>query len=113
MTALATREPVGEVSADISKLSAKLRKKLKANRKSKDNRPAFDLGAELERLMGVDLRLIAGIDVMTIQTIYSEVGADLSKRPTEGRFAAWLELAPRNNLTGGKVIEKGKRHWKN
>src|ERR1022692_4501341 len=39
MTALPTREPVGEASAEVSKLSAKLRKKLKANRKSKDNRP--------------------------------------------------------------------------
>src|SRR5260370_86712 len=109
MTALPTREPVGEVSADISKLSAKLRKKLKANRKSKDNRPAFDLGAELARLMGVDLRLIDGIDVMTIQTINSEGGAGLSDGPTEGSFASWLELAPRNNITGGKVIKKEKR----
>ena len=113
MTALPTREPVGEVSADVSKLSAKLRKKLKANRKSKDNRPAFDLGAELARLMGVDLRLIDGIDVMTIQTIYSEVGADLSSWPTEDRFASWLELAPRNNITGGKVIKKEKRRSNN
>ena len=109
MTALPTREPVGEVSADTSKLSARLRKKLKAKRKSKDNRPAFDFGAELARLMGVDLRLIDGIDVMTVQTIYSEVGADLSDWPTEEHFASWLELAPRNNITGGKVIKTEKR----
>jgi transposase len=109
MSALPTREPVGEASADVSKMTAKLRKKLKANRKSKDNRPAFDLGTELARLMGVDLRLIDGIDVMTIQTIYSEVGADLSDWPTEDHFASWLEFAPRNNITGGKVIKKEKR----
>jgi transposase len=113
MGALPTREPVGEASTDVSKLSAKLRKKLKANRKTKDNRPAFDLGAELVRLIGVDLRLIDGIDVMTAQTIYSEVGADLSAWPNEDAFASWLELAPRNNITGGKVIKKQKRRSNN
>lgn len=109
MTALPTREPVGEAPVEGSRVSAKQRKKLKANRKSKDNRPAFDLGAELKRLMGVDLRLIDGIDVMTVQTIYSEVGADLSAWPTEDAWASWLELVPRNDITGGRVIKQKKR----
>ena len=109
MEALPTRAPIGEASDERSELSAKLRKKLKANRKAKDNRPAFDIGTELARLMGVDLRLIDGIDVMTAQTIYSEVGADLSAWPNEGAFASWLELAPRKDITGGKVIKKKKR----
>jgi len=109
MAALPTRAPVGEASVEVSKLSAKQRKKLKANRKSKDNRPTFDLGAELTRLMGVDLRLIDGIDVMTVQTIYSEVGADLGAWPNEGAWTSWLELAPRNDITGGYVIKKKKR----
>ena len=70
MKTLPSRESVGE-AVDQSELTAKQRKKIKPNRKSKDNRPAFDLGAELTRLMGVDLRIIDGIDVMTAQTIYS------------------------------------------
>ena len=108
MTVLPTREPVGKVE-DQSKLTAKQRKKRKANRKSKDNRPAFDLGAELTRLMGVDLRLIDGIDLMTAQTIYSEVGADLSAWPTEDAWASWLELVPRKDVSSGKVIKHKKR----
>jgi transposase len=90
--------------------SGKQRKKLKAKAKSNDNRPGFDLGAELERVMGVELRLIDGIDVMTIQTISSEIGADVSAWPTEKHFAAWLGLAPRREVSGGKVIrhERGK-----
>jgi transposase len=108
MAALPTREPVGKAE-DKSKLSAKQRKKRKTSRKSKDNRPAFDLGAELERLMGVDLRIIDGIDLMTAQTIYSEVGADLSAWATEDAWASWLELVPRNDITGGKVIKHRKR----
>jgi transposase len=85
-------------------LSAKQRKKRKATRKSNDNRPQFDLGAELERLMGVDLRIIDGLDVMTAQTIYSELGPHLSAFPTEKHFAAWLGLSPRREVSGGKVI---------
>jgi len=115
LSARPTREPVGEaaVKIDTSQLPAKQRKKmnkkLKATRKQKDNRPAFDLGTELARLMGVDLRIIDGIDVMTAQTIYSEVGADLSAWPTEGAFASWLELVPRKDVSSGKVIRQKKR----
>jgi len=115
LSARPTREPVGEaaVEIDTSQLPAKQRKKmdkkLKATRKQKDNRPAFDLGTELARLMGVDLRIIDGIDVMTAQTIYSEVGADLSAWPTEGAFASWLELVPRKDVSSGKVIRQKKR----
>jgi transposase len=112
MKALPGREPVGQ-PVEKDKLTAKQQKKMKPNRKSKDNRPAFDLGAELTRLMGVDLRIIDGIDVMTAQTIYSEVGADLSAWPTEGDWASWLELVPRNGITGGKVIRQEKRKTNN
>ena len=119
MAAQPTREPVGEaaVRIDTSQLPAKqrqkLNKKLKATRKQKDNRPAFDLGAELARLMGVDLRIIDGIDVMTAQTIYSEIGPDLSAFPNEDAFASWLELVPRDGITGGKVVKTEKRISKN
>jgi transposase len=109
MATLPSREPVEKAQPDPNQLTAKQRKKLKPSRKSKDNRPAFDLGAELTRLMGVDLRTIDGIDLMTAQTIYSEVGADLSAWPTEGDWASWLELVPRHDITGGKVIRQKKR----
>jgi transposase len=110
---------VGEaaVEIDTSQLPAKQRKKmnkkLKATRKQKDNRPAFDLGAELARLMGVDLRIIDGIDVMTAQTIYSELGPDLSAFPNEHAFASWLELVPRDDITGGKKVKTKKRRSNN
>jgi transposase len=109
LATLPDREPVGEEKKEAVELTAKQRKKLKASRKSKDNRPAFDLGAELTRLMGVDLRMIEGIDLMTAQTIYSEVGADLSSWPNENAWSSWLELVPRNDITGGKVIHHSKR----
>jgi transposase len=41
---------------------------------------------------------------MTVQTIYSELGPDLSAFPSENHFASWLMLAPKRDITGGKVI---------
>jgi len=64
------------------------RRKRSAQRKTRDNRPNFDLGAELQRLLGVDLRIIDGIDLMTAQTLYSELGPDLSAWPTEKHFTS-------------------------
>jgi len=101
------------VAGDLSELPVKqqkkLKKKLSASRKQNDNRPAFDIGAELARVMGVDLRMIDGIDVMTAQTIYSEIGTDLSSFPSEDAFASWLELVPRDGITGGKKVQSEKR----
>ena len=57
----------------------------------------------------MDLRIIDGIDLITVQTIYSEVGPDLSAWPTEEHFASWLELCPRKDISGGKVIKQEKR----
>src|SRR5262249_19972790 len=46
--------------------------------------------AELIRICGVDLTSIDGIDVITAQTILSEVGTDMSGFATENHFASWL-----------------------
>jgi transposase len=41
---------------------------------------------------------------MTVQTIYSELGPDWSAFPSENHFASWLMLAPKRDVSGGKVI---------
>jgi transposase len=91
-----------ELADDSVALPAKkLRRRPK---KAKKNQPGFDLAAELERTMGVDLTRIDGIDVMTAQVIFSEIGPDFSAFPGEHHFASWLTLAPQRDLSGGKVI---------
>jgi hypothetical protein len=62
------------------------------------NAPQFDLSSELERITGVDLTRIDGIDVMGSQTIISEIGLDMGKWKTEGNFASWLGLCPDNRI---------------
>jgi len=77
------------------------------------NQPSFDLRMELRRIFGVDLTRIDGIDVITAQVILSELGPDLRAFPSEGAFSSWLELVPRNDITGGKVIRQKARKSKN
>jgi transposase len=85
-------------------------KKPKTRKKPRGNAPALDLTGELKRISGVDLTSIDGIDVMTAQTILSELGTDLSAAfPTENRFASWLGLAPSKDISGGKVIGRSRR----
>ena len=88
----------------------KKRRKSKPRRK---NQPSFNLEAELHRILGVDLTRIDGIDIITSQVILSELGADLSAFPSEDDFSSWLELVPRRNITGGKVIQQKSRESKN
>ena len=69
----------------------------------------FDLRKELFRVTGVDLTKVDGINAVTAQTIISEIGLDVSAWPTEQHFVSWLNLAPRNKISGGRVIGKDKR----
>ena len=42
---------------------------------------------------------------LTVQQIISETGTDMSKWPTVKHFTSWLTLAPRNDISGGKVLK--------
>jgi transposase len=77
-------------------------------RKKKENKPQFDLRAELFRMTGTDLTQIDGIDVRTAATVISEAGWDMSKWRTEDHFVSWLRLCPDNKISGDKVIGKGR-----
>ena len=86
---------------------------VKPDRKKKSKRaknaPRFQLSSELERITGVDLTRIDGIDVMGAQTVISEVGLDMSRWKTEAQFASWLGLCPDNRISGDKVLSRGTR----
>jgi transposase len=82
-------------------------------RKQARNAPSFDLAAELTRIYGVDLTSLGGIDVMTVQTVLAELGTDFSAWPTEDHFASWLNLTPKRDVSGGKVIRHVREPAKN
>jgi transposase len=69
----------------------------------------FDVRAEQYRVLGVDLTKIDGVNVMTVQTLISEIGLDVSAWETEGQFVSWLNLAPKDKISGGRVIGRDHR----
>ena len=66
--------------------------------------PRFDVQGHLYRVTGVDLTRIDGVDSYTALKVVSEIGTDMTKRPSAGHFASWLGLSPENRITGGRVI---------
>ncbi|MFN0100544.1 MAG: IS110 family transposase [Bryobacteraceae bacterium] len=84
-------------------------KKKRTGKKPKGNMPKFDLKAELKRVNGVDLTTIDGIDVMTAETILSEIGTAMSRFETERHFVSWAGLTPRRDVSGGKVVRQKSR----
>src|SRR6266542_5706758 len=75
----------------------------KGKSKSK-NGPRFNARAQSARILGVDLVAVMGVSGSGIQTISSEIGTAMSRFPTVKHFCAWLGLAPRNDISGGKVL---------
>ena len=73
----------------------------------------FDLRSEMYRVTGVDLTGIDGINVLTAQTLLSEVGPDMEAFESEGHFVSFLNLSPRDKVSGGKVVGREKRKQAN
>jgi transposase len=73
------------------------------------NAPSFNARAHYARLLGVDLVTVMGLSSSSVQTIISEIGTDMSRFPSVKHFAAWLGLAPRNDISGGKVLRSQTR----
>ena len=78
-------------------------RKGKKRKKPPGNEPNFNLHRHLFRIGGVDFTQIEGLNVLTVQTILSEVGLDPTRFPTVKHFCSWLGLCPGSKITGGKV----------
>jgi transposase len=78
-------------------------------KKASRNAPAFDLRSELYRITGIDWAQVNGVDVLTAQTVLSEVGTDLREFPSEKHFTSWMGLCPSNETSGGKVLNRRTR----
>jgi len=77
------------------------------------NQPHLDGRTLLFERLGVDLTLINGIQVLTILTIISECGIDLSRFPTDKHFCSWLGVCPGTNKSGGRVLSSRSRRTAN
>jgi transposase len=75
--------------------------------------PTFDLRSHLQRIFGVDLTAIPGLDTLRVQTIFSELGANLSKFAEDDQFCSWLNLCPKDGSSAGRRIRGPKVRTKN
>ncbi len=90
-----------------------LEKDNKRRKQPRKNEPNFNWEAELERICGVNLRTLDRVDAMTIFTFVSELGADMSPWRSEDHLVSWLKLAPRRQVSGGKLIKHERSPVKN
>ena len=79
------------------------KKPKKSSRYVRKNQCHVDLRTELYRITGVDFTEIDGLDVLSVNTILSEVGLKPEAFPTVKHFTSWLGLCPNNRITGGKI----------
>jgi transposase len=77
----------------------------RASRRRVDNEPAFEIRTPLHQLTGgVDLTQIDGIGPYTALKLIAEIGTDMRRWATEQHFTSWLTLAPKNRVSGGRLL---------
>ena len=72
--------------------------------KPRRNEPRFDIRSPLHQLTGVDLTQLDAIGPYSALRLLAEIGTDMSRWRTENHFTSWLTLAPKNNISGGRLL---------
>ncbi len=77
----------------------------RVTKKPRDNEPRFEIRSPLYQLTGgVDLTQIDGITPYTALKLLSEIGTEMGRWPSEKHFTSWLTLAPKNKISGGRLL---------
>jgi hypothetical protein len=77
----------------------------RVTKKPRDNEPTFEIRTPLHQLTGgVDLTQLDGITPYTALKLISEIGTDMRRWSTEKHFTSWLTLAPKNKVSGGRLL---------
>lgn len=75
---------------------------------------AREIRQHLKRINGVDLSVVDGFGVSLAQSLTMEIGSDVAEKfPKEGNFCSWLGLAPKHEISGGKVLKNKTLKTKN
>ena len=108
---------IEECDAEIEKVYRQIRAdeasagiplaKHKQKTHSKNAPKGVQVRQHLKRISGVDLTAVHGISDSIAQTIVSEVGTSMHQFPNEKHFCSWLGLAPKREISGGKILKEG------
>ena len=96
-------------AGELKPLSARKRSSHSKNKPKN----AESIRKHLKRISGVDLSVVEGFGVSLAQTVIMECGTDMGKFPKEGNFCSWLGLAPKHEISGGKVLKNKTLKTKN
>lgn len=91
---------IEEQLLEKSNMTAAQKKHIKGNKSDL----SFDAAGMLQQITGTDITALFGINNNTATELFSEVGFDMSKWPTAKHFTSWLNLAPNNKISGGKLL---------
>jgi transposase len=95
---------------DIAKME---KQSLYKSNRSKKNKMDFPVAPLLHQKTGSNIFSIPGFNTTTAITAIAEIGLDVSAWRTSKRFVSWLTLAPRNKISGGKVLSSSTPKNKN
>jgi hypothetical protein len=87
-------------------------KKRKQRAKTQPPSCEFDLRTEVYKLFGVDVTQIPGLEFLALP-LFSEIGRNMSCWPTAANFVSWLALCPDHDISGGRVLWRGRRRAHN
>jgi transposase len=76
----------------------------RSRKKPRDNEPRFEIRTLLHRLTGTDLTQIDTIGPYTALQLIAEIGTDMSRWRTAKHFTSWLTLAPKNKVSGARLL---------
>jgi len=114
------KKKIIECDTQIEKTLKKIENSIPKEKKEKTkrhvyskNRLNFNGTQYLKNIIGVDVTKIFGISELTALDIVSETGIDMSKWKTHKHFTSWLNLAPNNRISGGKLLKPKKSRKKN
>ena len=99
-----------EIEANLQQLAAKAPTPgstlpdPRSRKKPRHNEPRFDIRGPLHQLTGTDLTQIDAIGPHNALRLLAEIGTDMSRWPSERHFTSWLTLAPRNKVSGGRLL---------
>lgn len=101
--------PAAEKPEVIPPLGGEASAQKKKAQSRKRNDPVMDLAPELARICGMDLTQSAGLRVLSVLSLISEIGLDMSRWPNEKAFSCWLGLCPHNKISGGRILSRRTR----
>ncbi len=101
--------PFEQFTPKVEHIPTKTKRK-KKKKCSYDRSPYyFQVESSLQKICGVDVTEIPGIDGNIAMTLLSETGTDMSKWKNKKYFSSWLSLCPGNKISGGRILNSRTR----